>query len=371
MSTENIELLTGIWSRLLQTADIAPDDNFFDLGGDSLLAVNMFLEIERTTGRHFEITTIYDAPTIAELAEMMASEHTTAYSPFVKLKDGDGAPFFIVHGVGGTVIELNALGELIATNNAIYAIQAKGIDGTHAPLERVEDMADFYAGEIRKVQPQGPYFIGGYSFGGVVALEVARRLGAENVGKLVMLDAFAHPRTWPLQSRMQVKTRKLAVQLKHRIRQPPRETLAFVAGKLRKLIARRSAEQQAADRAAYVNSWLGAVNPDLPLPLRQTRIAGDAALLAFSTTYYPGKITFLRAGTTGPVFPRNARSIWRKLVSEMELHTLRGDHRSILIEDVATTAAMVSNCLTPKAHTAAERKQNVQPLPGKILPAGI
>jgi hypothetical protein len=171
---------------------------------------------------------------------------------------------------------------------------------------------------------------------------------------------------------MQVKARKLAVQLKHRIKQPPRETLVFIAGTLRKLVTRRSTEQQAAERAAYVNNWLGAVNPDLPLPLRQTRIAGDAALLAFKTTYYPGKITFLRAGTTGPVFPRNVRNIWCKLVKDMDLHTLKGNHRSILIEDVATTAAKVSECLAPKAARYAGRAQpNIQPLQANVVPAGI
>lgn len=372
MSEANIALLTGIWSRLLQTSTVAADDNFFDLGGDSLLAVNMFLEVERETGRHFEITTIYDAPTIGELAVLMETERTAAFSPFVKLKDGEGAPFFIVHGVGGTVIELTALGRQIATNNPIYAIQAQGIDGSQAPLERVEHMAEFYATEIRKMQSQGPYCIGGYSFGGVVALEVARRLGPENVAKLVMLDSFAHPHTWPLKSRLQTRTRKMAVQMKHRLKQPPQETLAFLASKMRKLVTNRTTEEKAAERAKHVNNWLGAVSPDLPLPLRQTRIAGDAALLAFKPSYYPGKITFLRAGTTGPVFPRDARNIWRKLVKEIEVHTLKGDHRSIIGDDVATTAAKVSDCLAPKAQKSiGHTPQNVQPLPSKIATAGI
>jgi thioesterase domain-containing protein/acyl carrier protein len=372
MSEANIALLTGIWSRLLQTSPIAPDDNFFDLGGDSLLAVNMFLEIERVTGRHFEITTIYDAPTIAELAKLLETEHTTAFSPFVKLKDGDSTPFFIVHGVGGTVIELAALGKQITSNNPVYAIQAKGIDGSLPPLERVEHMAEFYAGEIRKMQPHGPYLIGGYSFGGVVALEVARRLGPENIAKLMMLDSFAHPHTWPLKSRVTVRARKLAVQMKHRLKQPPRETLAFLATKMRKLVTRRTAEENAAERAEHVNNWLGAVSPDLPLPLRQTRIGGDAALLAFRPSYYPGKITFLRAGMTGPVFPSDARNIWRKLVKEMESHTLKGDHRSIIGDDVATTAAKMSDCLAPKTQKNAElTQQNVQPLRSSALPAGI
>ncbi len=117
MSETNTALLTGIWSRLLQTSPIAPEDNFFDLGGDSLLAVNMFLEIERATGRHFEITTIYDAPTISELAGLMETETVRGFSSLVKLKSGEGAPFFIVHGIGGTVVELASLGKAIAIAN--------------------------------------------------------------------------------------------------------------------------------------------------------------------------------------------------------------------------------------------------------------
>ncbi len=84
----------------------------------------------------------------------------------------------------------------------------------------------------------------------------------------------------------------MAVQVKHRMKQPPRETLAFLAGKVRKLVTRRSAEEKAAERAVHVNNWLGAVNPDLPLPLRQARIAGDAALLAFRPRFYPARSHF-------------------------------------------------------------------------------
>ncbi|MEI9933190.1 MAG: alpha/beta fold hydrolase [Rhizomicrobium sp.] len=371
MSAQNIELLTTIWSRLLQTSSVAPDDNFFDLGGDSLLAVNMFLEIERATGRHFEITTIYDAPTIAELSALIETGHATVFSPFVKLKDGEGAPFYIVHGVGGTVIELTALGKQIALVNPVYAIQAKGIDGAEPPLERVEQMAELYADEIRKMQPIGPYLIGGYSFGGVVALEVARRLGPQNVARLVMLDSFAHPQTWPPKSRLQTRARKLAVQMKHRLKQPPQDTLALLGNKLRKLVTQQTAEEKAADRAEYVNSWLGAVRPDLPLPLRKARIAGDAALLAFRPRYYPGKIFFLRAGKTGPVFPSDARNIWRGLVKEMELHTLKGDHRSIIGDDAATTAAQISACLLPKKPVIIENARHdlMPPLPNPVRPA--
>ncbi|MGD0867506.1 MAG: phosphopantetheine-binding protein, partial [Rhizomicrobium sp.] len=122
--------LTDIWSRTLQTAPICPDSNFFDLGGDSLLAVGLLLEIERQFGRKFPITTIYDAPTIAEQADLLESEGEAGFSPLVLLKSGDGSkPLFIVHGIGGTVIELDALGKQIRTDSPVYAIQARGLDG--------------------------------------------------------------------------------------------------------------------------------------------------------------------------------------------------------------------------------------------------
>src|SRR6185312_14843752 len=132
--------------------------NFFDLGGDSLLALNLFLEIERATGRHLPITTIYDAQTVTEQAALLREEGTTEFSPLVLLKAGnDSAPLFIFHGIGGTVVEFAELGKRIDIDGAVYAVQAQGVDGTLPPLESVEEMAELYVSVIREKQPNGPY----------------------------------------------------------------------------------------------------------------------------------------------------------------------------------------------------------------------
>lgn len=310
--------LSRIWRRTLQLAEVARDDDFFERGGDSLMAVGLFLEIERAFGVRLPITAIYDAPTIAEQSALIVAESTPECSLLVRLKEGDETqPFFIVHGVGGTVIELSALGRQIETARAVYAVQARGLDGAAPPLESIEEMATLYIQAIRARQPNGPYLIGGYSFGGLVALEMARLLGPDNVARLVMIDAYAHPQTWPPTVRAAVRARKLAGRLKAMARHPVRETAA--------LLKRRTM-----DRAAYINSWLGAVSPDLPLPLRQTRIAGDAALIAYVPRPYGGRASFIRAGRTGAVFPANARRVWRHLVADLDLQTTPGDHRSIL-----------------------------------------
>src|SRR5438128_1674894 len=166
-----VELLLGLWQRVLQTDEVTPDSNFFDLGGDSLLALNLFLEIERATGRQLPITAIYDAPTVAEQALLLQDEQAPEFSPLVLLKSGNGSPpLFIFHGIGGTVVEFAQLGKLIEIDGAVYAVQAQGVDGSLPPLESVEEMAALYVDAIRAVQPNGPYRLCGYSFGGVIAV---------------------------------------------------------------------------------------------------------------------------------------------------------------------------------------------------------
>ena len=161
--------LTAIWERVLQRSPIEIEDNFFDCGGDSLLAVHVFIEIMKETGRELPITTIYDAPTIAALAALLDGAPATPFSPLVLAKSGSGAPpFFLVHGMGGTVMQLTQLGKLIDYEGPVYAIQPRGLDGLEPPIDSVDEMAAYYLRAIFEIQPHGPYLLAGYSFGGMV-----------------------------------------------------------------------------------------------------------------------------------------------------------------------------------------------------------
>jgi acetoacetyl-CoA synthetase len=325
--------LSEIWRHALQRDAVGVDEDFFDLGGDSLMAVGLFLEIERAFGIKLPITAIYDAPTIAAQAALIEGGTTPAASHLVLLKEGDETqPFFIVHGVGGTVIEFAGLGRAIESAHAVYAVQQRGLDGSDAPLDRVEAMAAAYVEAIRAKQPDGPYLLGGYSFGGVVAMEMARLLGPQNVARLVMIDAYAHPHTWPRAVRAQVRVRKLASRFRAALRDPLREARAFVA-------------RRTTDRATQINNWLGAVDPNLPPALKQARIAGDAALIAYTPRPYAGAATFIRAGKTGTVFPASAREVYKNLIARFEVQTTPGDHRSILVEHVGELGRRVSLAL--------------------------
>ena len=298
-SSTHTEMLMGLWRRILQTAAVTPESNFFDLGGDSLMAVNLFLEIERETGRNLPITTIYDAPTVGELSALLEQSAAPEFSPLVLLKEGDASPpLFIVHGVGGTVIEFAALGKQIDTRGPVYALQAQGLDGAQPPLESIPDMAALYCHAIREKQPAGPYLLCGYSFGGLVAVEMAKILKRDGgeIALLLLIDAYAHPVTWPRFSRLKMRARRASYQLfaeadvTHRIGvKALLPTLKSIGAKAVAAFASKSSSAPREPRSKRLRQWLLNRNPNLPLPLLQTRLAGGSCAIGLQAGVLSGK----------------------------------------------------------------------------------
>src|SRR5580704_9648515 len=160
--------LTLIWERVLQRSPILAEDNFFDLGGDSLLAVQLFSEIERVCGRELAPVTIYCAPTLAALSAVVDEPTAPKLPPILLLKDGTQAPpVFLAHGLGGTAMDFFQLVKHLKCERSVYGMQAKGADGIDAPFDRIEDLAQYHLDSIRELQPHGPYFLIGYSLGGL------------------------------------------------------------------------------------------------------------------------------------------------------------------------------------------------------------
>jgi acetoacetyl-CoA synthetase len=345
-----VESLIDIWSRNLQTSPILPESNFFDLGGDSLLAVGLLLEIEQKFGQKLPITIIYDAPTVAEQADLLECGPSARFSPLVLLKPGKGStPLFIVHGIGGSVIELDALGKQIRTDSPVYAIQARGLDGSEPPLESVAEMAAFYLDAIRQVQPVGPYYLAGYSFGGLVALEMARSLGEKGVALLLMIDSYALPQTWPLRSRVSRNWRIWLNRVRLLATRPPSETARKLTNRLNRLVGNGTqvAVTGGAIRPNPARQWLGEPDANLPLALRQVQDAGGVALMCYAPQPYNGKMTFLKAETTQVVFPTDPANIWAGLAKSFELHSAPGDHASMIHVHADRAAECISVCLVP------------------------
>ena len=192
-STE--ERLARIWSESLKVETIGVNDDFFDLNGQSLLAVSLFTEIEKEFNRRLPLSTLLEAPTIEALARVLddCDEKPAGWPSLVPLQpDGDRRPLYLVHGAGGNVLLYRCLAEHLSPDYPVYGLQSQGLDGASHPLATVEEMAARYLREVREVQPKGPYYLGGYCLGGTIAYEMAQLLhrDGEEVALLAMLDTY-------------------------------------------------------------------------------------------------------------------------------------------------------------------------------------
>jgi len=183
--------IVSVWQDLLGMDEVGVDDNFYDLGGDSLLAMSMASAVVEQLDTRVPAAAILGAETIAEVAgrieEGGRSESLVRVQP-----NGSQPPFFCVHPVMGGVMEFRDLAILLGSDQPFFAFQSIGRDGLSPPLSRVEQMASHYLAELRSVQPTGPYFLGGWSFGGLVAYEMARQLEqrGEKVAFLVLFQTI-------------------------------------------------------------------------------------------------------------------------------------------------------------------------------------
>ena len=189
-----VRQLRTIWQQLLGIESVGLDQNYFDLGGDSILAVQLFAQIEQVFGVKLPVATLFDAPTIEALAQILCHDSpASAWSPLVAIQPtGSRPPFFCMHGAGGNVLIYRELSLNLGSDQPVYGLQSQGLDGSCPPLTTVEDMAALYVKEIRKVRPHGPYLLGGYCGGGTIAYEVAQQLtrAGEQVALLVLFDTM-------------------------------------------------------------------------------------------------------------------------------------------------------------------------------------
>ncbi len=186
--------LISIWRSLLDIPKIDVQDNFFDLGGNSLLAAQMIDQIERFFGVKLPLDTVWFRGGAIESLALLLRDHARANedSPLVKIKDGEGPPLFFVHVRGGHLSDYYHLARCLSPDQTVFGLQARGIFKEEYPDCNVSSMAGHCIQSMRKVQKTGPYLIAGYSSGGIVAYEMAQQLHGmgERVSLLVLLDTF-------------------------------------------------------------------------------------------------------------------------------------------------------------------------------------
>ena len=325
--------LAEIWQRLLETkAPVGRDADFFDLGGDSLLAVEMLLEVEKALSVRVPHSELLKSARLVDLAAAIDHQpDTPPISPLVTIQEGAGLPpFFWVPGGGGSVIGVAGLAFHLGSEQPFYTFQPRGIDGKQAPLTDVEEIAANYLEPMRKVQPEGPYQLGGVSFGGIVAYEMARQLHAsgESVCFLAMVDSH-YPDTYTaLRS-----TRQRAQYFIH----------ASPAQKADSL--RRFVDLQQRRAARLVKEKLLRVSPRPENEVVPTVIrASYIALRHYRPRPHSGRLTYFLAET--PKEPGSMKRWAQVATGGFEVHEVPGAHADCMREPLlGVFAAQLRQCL--------------------------
>lgn len=321
-TSSTLEVLARIWERLLQLPSVGTDDNFFDLGGDSALAVRLFSEIADSCGKQLPPVMIYHAPTITSLAALLEQRSTPKLSPLILLKDGSQkAPVFIASGLGGGPAEFFQLVKFIRSPNAVYGLQPRGIEGFDEPSERIQEMAAFYVKAVRRLQSQGPYILAGYSLGGLVTLEMARTLNSsgQKVALLVMIDSYPDINALPPGQFLKLLTQRVKRRVT-KFGQPPRTDIRL--GGL---------------------SSPDAISTFAPA-FERVRDAAYQALRRYKPTFYPGAVKFIRAAEVTD-FPDDPKIVWSDMIQTLEVETAPGDHQGMLTIHYEELAAVLNRYL--------------------------
>jgi amino acid adenylation domain-containing protein len=200
--------LVAICEEILGIRPLGVKANLFELGAHSLQIARVFMKISKTFGRDLPLALLFQAPTIEQLATYLRTGDANAFPTLVPVQPaGTKPPLFCVHGGAGTTYYLRKLAQYLGSDQPVYGLESEGLDGRPIRRNRVEEMAAHYISEIRRIQPQGPYYLGGYCFGGFVAYEMAQQLRSQ--GQSVALVALFNA---PLRSRLRPAPKSSAAQ---------------------------------------------------------------------------------------------------------------------------------------------------------------
>ncbi|HET9794236.1 MAG TPA: amino acid adenylation domain-containing protein [Thermoanaerobaculia bacterium] len=357
-STETERRIAAIWEEGIGRAGIGVDDDFFRLGGHSVIAARIFARIESVLGIRLPLAVLLQAPTIARLAEVIDGRGWEgSWSSLVPLQPkGTKPPLYCIHPIGGNVVGYVDLARRLGEDQPLFGLQAVGLDGKRPRHKRIEDMADHYVSEIRQFQPAGPYHLAGSSFGGTIAFEMAHRLRAQgcDVAFLGMFD------TWGPDYRRKPGMGKWRVAFER-----TRERIILHGGNL-------LAAEGIGGKARYVRAKLGRIAHDVAKRMRRAKrpaasksapapsspaaipknlVEAERSVLRAKTAYeprpYPGKITLFVASRQPPWFYPDPLLGWARFAAgEIETHEVPGYHGALTHEPrVAVLAEKLRECL--------------------------
>ncbi|MFZ0638726.1 MAG: alpha/beta fold hydrolase, partial [Candidatus Acidiferrales bacterium] len=339
---DDLELqLTRIWEEVLRVRPIGVRDNFFELGGHSLLAIRLFALIEIRLGRKLPLTAVFQGATVEHLVGVLRQQTTRGpQSSLVPIQPGGSKrPLFLVHPAGGHVFPYVHLAQFLGPDQPCYGLQAKGLEDGQDPHTRIEDMATYYIQALQTMQPTGPYLLGGWSMGGVVAFEMAQQLHAQGqrVALLALLDGRipTPEETFPDEDANVI----LLVERYFGISFGPMESLAQL-----------SKDEQLAFILERAKS-AGLVPAELDVSQARRFVELLRSDLRATQNYglhlYPGRVTLFKASETPEGASPDATLGWSAWASGgVEVHIVPGNHANLVYEPhVEVLAEKLTACL--------------------------
>jgi thioesterase domain-containing protein/acyl carrier protein len=344
--------LTQIWQRIFGIQQIGIKDNFFELGGHSLLAVRLLSEIQNDLGKNLPLATFFAAQTIEQLATVLAQDGKLPSWSFLVLIQADvkskKSPLFCIHAVWGNVLFYRKLADHLPKNQPVYGLQAKGLDGTTRPSTSVPEMAANYIEAIRSVQPQGPYYLVGYSFGSIVAFEIAKQLAIQEQ-EIAMLGIIDTPAPSFNQSSSIMANGTILS-----------KSLTSLTHHLRNLLKLNSVEKMnyitekvqwhltVGSFSFFYRNYLRHIKRSLlALQLIDMNLANSQANKMYLASPFPEKLTLFRCNSQELKLTNSPDLLWGNLaLGGVEIHEIPGQHTTIMEEpDVRYLAEKLSLCL--------------------------
>jgi len=330
------ETLASIWCELLGLDSVGVYDNFFELGGHSLLSVRLLDKIEKTFGRKFPLAALFQAPTIDALASTLHDDNPDVkWSTLIAIQPkGSRPPLFFVSGSTFKQIISRHLG----SDQPFFGFEDFGVDGKRAAYIKVEDLAAYYIKELRAFKQNGPYFLAGFCFGGLVAYEMARQLTeqGEQPALLALIDTVN-----PNRSRLQVEepTSRYKQHYYERIMAVPhRNKPVFLAkslvNRLKSMLEFDAEKIKFHIQKAICKLYL---TLDIPIPvgLRDFNIVENfvEAIQAYKPKKYSGRIVLFRS----EILPEHDAALgWEDLAAGgVKVQKIPGDHMSMINSDAS------------------------------------
>jgi thioesterase domain-containing protein len=346
ITAQHETIVADIWHRILGGKASSDGMRLIDMSIGAGRVYRLLEEIEKETGVALPFTVAFQAPTLKALTEVVRRRSLPPFEPQVLIKNGidTAPPLIILPGLGGSVLQLIDLARTVSHPGKTYISQQQGLSGDTPPHKTIDAMVDFQLDAVRAIQSSGPYYLVGYSLGGSVALEMARRLTAcgETVGFIGMIEPGLPETLWPVTVRIGFVFKRV----KHhwrifRNQSSAREAIGYIAARITPLVGRVGRLL-----GTDAGGWSPYRAEGLPPALHALREANLTAIYAYRLQPFAEPVTFYQS-TTGDPLVCDPLKVWPRYLSNLRVRTVPGGHETMLRgKNAKVLAARISEDLT-------------------------